>query len=595
MENIPELLRQKKNKLPVYGLIGFQIIVIGFLGVFLFTKTSKLIDVKKQTTGNVAGISTETVQARETVSIDGIPDSIAITIGDRTLNMQTQQFEFKINTREVEKEESESPTLLRRLINMVRRTPNEPETIDYITFNEAKLEYWVIDSFGDMEHPTRIQAQLESDEETGYIHTCIKGKSSARLPLNELFSTLKNSSELPEELQFGLNSSVLSSEEESITKICEEIEAIQDAFITVETENFEDASELDSYKFIRPEDLSNVLRFKLEDDEFLKVEIISEQTLENQLELLKVIADVEGSTQEFKTRDGNLYALGEYEPGRYLNIEKTLESLNEQLEQLEEFEYFPLVFDEVELEEGIDEDLTVYNFPTVLGNGELRFPIDPLAKTQAARDLLDELDAIVIEPNAEFSLVDSLESFSDDSYFIGENIFEAEDVRYSYFDSVGIVSSSVFRAALESGFPITSRLDKLKSIHLEEYGYPYSDISIATAVVLPDQPEIVIDLVGMTDEQIEREIERTSFIEDFTFLNDTKQSIILVVNHSIRDDRYLYVNIELYGGEGSKPRDVVINNMKREEFSQVANGGFIDRFTRRVNGSEEEFSIQYYK
>lgn len=617
MSNVPKLLkkREAEKKLPVKLLVLSQIAIIAYLGVFLFSKFSSagVNDFSKametmnienpfqkdsSNTPKVAGASIERASIESP-----IPPKIIIKIRDRAQILNTNEFGFKV----VEVEVDTSPQLSRKeqLITDVKTTVKKllkRDVVDpivlqrYLEFDQAKLEYWFLTHYGDMQTDKKIDSAISFEEDTNKVIGCNQGSPALRLPLNAIFQDLKTASDVPDRIEYDLEESVLTEDEELINRVCTKIDDLVSKVNVIEIEEFDDASKNKEYTFISKEVLHDVFNFRLEDNELI-FEVNDEQKLRDELKQLKVLVDVEVKNNKYVTKGENLYILGNHESGRYLNVDETINAFNEQSVELEGFKYFPFVFDETEEEAEIT-DLNVERFPLMIGTAQVKVPLDPLEQTGSVRRIVSRMNATIVEPESEFSFIDNLGTVSEsdaEKYFYAPVTFHDENTRYAYFESMSFVSTAFYRAAVNTGFPITQRTSRVKAPVEAYFGDNYDLQSFATFISSSEQPEITHDIIHLSEEEIQGEITKTSFEEDLKFFNDSDQRILIIINDSIKGDGQFYLDVEIYAEEEFTDREVKLKNFDKIPFTDGDFTGYVERFTQETIKGEEEFITKYYE
>jgi len=161
---------------------------------------------------------------------------------------------------------------------------------------------------------------------------------------------------------------------------------------------------------------------------------------------------------------------------------------------------------------------------------------------------LDEINNIIIDAGEEFSYIGAIGPQPNGTTKSGRPI------------APGICNSTttIFRAVLEAGLPITDRSSHAYYVPSYEWGY---DLNI-------------VDAAYYTDPKV-----------DFKFRNDTDYPILLKVEYS-RDSDYQYNTVKILTSSYSQKREVELTNWKIwDKWSKTNFKGAFDRVVR-VNGLE---------
>lgn len=607
LPDISRLPKKQNNFLNKYGvkaLVFTQIFIISGLSTFVLTRVSNLYSLKvaeqnnTEISGQVAGIST-----------DSLPEKILISIGNQVEYLETSKFDFEVKYLEETPETVEPESKIKIFLSIFKKK-EAPKVEKYIDFNQAKLEYWFLNKFKDQQTEDRISPEIAIDPETQVVIGCTVGNGSSKLPLTQIFNKLK-SLPLEESMEFKAIESQLTPEETNINSICDQINKFEAILLNIEIEEFnpeakpKDEPKIKEYPFIERDKIKELFEYKFIEEDLITIELKDEEKFLDELEILKVVIDVEPSKYDYKTRETTLYILGEFEAGRFLNIPDTMEAFYEELKKLNEFEEFPIVFDEIDQIDEI-ENLDIQRYPQIIGTGIVKTPLDPLKRTNSIKRLLNDLDAYVIPEEEEFSFIKFIGNNSEkENYLYGETLYNVEEVELNYYENIEAVSSLLYRSALETGLPITDRLQDMKANYTDYYTFPYSDGVITTSVILPskEEEEVIEEILEdseskTTEKNIDdekEEIINQAEPQDFRFLNDTGKPILLTTSNYIGDDGLLYLEINIYTTEVREPREVIIKKFKRNSFTSNTEEGFVEMFIREVDGKEEEFYTTFYK
>jgi hypothetical protein len=265
--------------------------------------------------------------------------------------------------------------------------------------------------------------------------------------------------------------------------------------------------------------------------------------LRDKLELYSKKSAIKPDVKDWKFKDNDIYLLSPYQKGRMLNVDRSYR--NFLLWQGESVS--PIVFDEVEKPEFVGR--IVYDFSKVVGEGKTRLAL----KVDGVRNIsisnaeggLMLIDGVKVLPKEHFSYIDevkkSQKSFSKE-YSIG----------YGTCNS----TTTIFRSALEGGFPIVERHSHGFVVESYAWGYPYNFVD---ASYFPD-PRV-----------------------DFKFTNDLPYPIYLKVIIT-RDDVYQYHTVQIRSAQATDERTVEVGDWKY--IDNYNSKSFTGQFSRTVKDKD---------
>lgn len=248
----------------------------------------------------------------------------------------------------------------------------------------------------------------------------------------------------------------------------------------------------------------------------------------------------------YKFKGNDVFILGSYQKGKQLNVEKTfINFVNWNGQSSDSI----LQYDVVELL-GF-EGKNVYDFTKIAGVGKTRL----LLKVDGARNPsisnaeggLMLINEVKVLPNEQFSYIDEVK--------LSQRSFANEySIGYGTCNS----TTTIFRAALEGGFPIDERHSHSFSVESYSWGYPYNFVD---AAYYPD-PRL-----------------------DFRFTNDLDYPVLMVVKLYDEGD-YRYHTVEIRTDSSVPDRRVEFGNW--EYIDKYSEKSFTGQFTRKVTGKNGE-------
>lgn len=303
-----------------------------------------------------------------------------------------------------------------------------------------------------------------------------------------------------------------------------------------------------------------VLGFKANTEEWYILD--EEVILDTLTNFIGIDVNDEENNSTIVTADANRVLLDKPDPQLVVDTATTLNTFRTWLKSPQVVE--PKV-ETMVMQPEIPPQIYDYDFSKVLGVGRTR--IDLIRNGQgnyavkAAEDGLEEVQYTILMPGEEFSFLDEIArqpgtSLTKSGRFIGAG----------YCNS----TTTLFRAALESGLKITDRTNHGYNIPSYDWGYP---INTVDAVMWAGDEEPI----------------------DLKFKNNYEYPIMIYFNKN-RDDTFQYHTVEIRGPQSAPQREVELHDWKKwDEFSPTS---FKASFKQTVkeNGViilEEEFYSHY--
>ncbi|RMD77190.1 hypothetical protein D6810_01710 [Candidatus Dojkabacteria bacterium] len=249
--------------------------------------------------------------------------------------------------------------------------------------------------------------------------------------------------------------------------------------------------------------------------------------------------------------NGKVYVFRNFSKGVYLSSDLTVDVILAYLNSKNAYQF-------ISLEEKYPEwynnpNLKVYDFTKVLGFGETRISvfnqnngvvvINP--SMVSARIGLDEINGFVVEPGEEFSFFNALRPTFVNGGWVTKS---HKPIDFGICNS----STTIFRAALESGLLITERW--WHSINVPSYEWPY--------------PLNLVDAAYQTHPKI-----------DLKFINNTKFPIMLKVDRW-QENGYEYKRVSVLTSSQQPERKVELLDWKK--WDDFGYGRFKGSFLRKV-------------
>jgi vancomycin resistance protein YoaR len=265
----------------------------------------------------------------------------------------------------------------------------------------------------------------------------------------------------------------------------------------------------------------------------------------------------------YKLIDGQIYIMKEGAAGREINVEATMNIidrwLNDQQTNLE------TIVNEIQAPERHQGN--VYNLTNLYAEGKSR--IDIIRDGRENRALgyahvgLEEIDDQILMPGEEFSFIRSInlgpDGLTEEGYGIGGGICNS--------------TTTLFRAALEAGFPITQRSPHTFYVTSYEWGYE----------------ENIVEATYNTDPQV-----------DFRFRNDLNYPVMLDFEFFRPGDNYQYHTVKVLTDPRAEKREVEIGNWNiqgRDGADDKIFRGSFDRIIKKDGRvvQTDTFESNYYR
>lgn len=271
--------------------------------------------------------------------------------------------------------------------------------------------------------------------------------------------------------------------------------------------------------------------------------------------------DTEAVEGNYEFLHDKILLFSQYSLGKELDVNATLSVLNEWL-NLAQFNKSPIVFNQ-KLPKVVQYGFPIYDFTNELAKGKTRIELKRNGFDNFVIPYtmfgLDEINKTIIYPGEEFSYIKAIAPQPNGTTKSGRPI------------NSGICNSTttIFRAALETGLPITDRSYHAFNVDSYNWGYPLN----------------IVDAAYFTNPVV-----------DFKFKNDFTEPIILVVSYE-KDTEYQYNSVSIYSSEKVEKRNVELSNWRI--WDKYGSKVFKGEFDRKVSIADkvlftDSFFSQYY-
>lgn len=299
-----------------------------------------------------------------------------------------------------------------------------------------------------------------------------------------------------------------------------------------------DTQKVDDYLVLHSENKQP--KWKLKDSQSLRNLIINYQITND-------IRVDEGEYEIINNRE--IYLYEPYTEGLYIDVESTESSIHQWIAS-NNLESDPIVYVKT-TPKVLSYGLPIKDFSQQLGIGNTRIELvrNGIENFIIAYTMfgLDEINKTIIESGEEFSYIEAIAPQPNGTTKSGRPI------------AGGICNSTttLFRAALEAGLPVTDRSYHAYFVQSYEWGYPLN----------------IVDAAYYTDPKV-----------DFKFKNDTGYPILVKVEYS-KDNDYQYNTVKLLTSSEAPLRSVELANWK--VWDKYSSTNFKGSFDRTVSENGE--------
>jgi vancomycin resistance protein YoaR len=280
----------------------------------------------------------------------------------------------------------------------------------------------------------------------------------------------------------------------------------------------------------------------------------SPQKIQDYLESLAPHINIEPTNAELKFESNRASVFVPSVDGKKLDINGSTKVIIDSL--LSNSVSVKLLIDPNEAEISLDK-INNLGINTLLSKGSSNFAGSPASRVHNIKIGAAKYNGIILKPGEEFSFNNLLGNVDAKNGYESELVIKGGGLVYEYGGGICQVSTTVFRAAIEAGFPITER--RPHSFPVRYYNPQGYDATIYPGVV------------------------------DLKFINDTPAHILVqsIINGN-------NISIEIYGSDDG--REVIVG--KPAYSDQKSNGAMKAYFMRTISykdgePKEEKFNSKY--
>lgn len=194
-------------------------------------------------------------------------------------------------------------------------------------------------------------------------------------------------------------------------------------------------------------------------EESIKKEIqqnLDQELVEAYLEKLAEQFDKEPKDPKMKIENGKVSVFSLSENGQAIDIEESLRLITERLKEKNFSGEINLAVKEIEPKIDIG-SINQLGIDTLLGEGHSNFKGSPTNRIFNINVATERFDGVLIKPGEEFSFVEILGEVDGEHGYLPELVIKKDKTEKEFGGGICQVSTTVFRAAINSGLEITAR------------------------------------------------------------------------------------------------------------------------------------------
>src|SRR3989339_53391 len=259
----------------------------------------------------------------------------------------------------------------------------------------------------------------------------------------------------------------------------------------------------------------------------------TEKVKEVLLNLISSEIDQEPLNAKFEIKNGRVIEFQDSRDGRKLKIEETIKKIEDEL-IFNGNKNIELVIQELKSELHT-EDINDFGIKEIIGTGHSNFSGSPENRRHNIKTGANAVNGALIKPGEEFSLIKTLGDINKETGYLPELVIKDNKTIPEYGGGLCQIGTTVFRATIKSGLPVTLRRN-------HSYRVSYYEPAGTDASIYDPWP-------------------------DFRFINDTKNHI-LIQTRIEGDDIYF----DFWGtrdGRKIKITDPVISNITKPEPTKI--------------------------
>lgn len=388
------------------------------------------------------------------------------------------------------------------------------ERIDFVyRLNEDSLRTELKNKFGDLETPVS-NAKLELESGNSFTFNIKEAVAGETINYNQAINELKANLAAGE-----IKLITLSSQIESASILKKDVSGFQseaDSLLALAPLSLEyrASSSQAIFKFeINKTKLASLLG--LEKSEAVKVTISDELATKFLESEIAPKIDKEPTKARFEVKNGKVDNFQVSADGLKLNITESIKALRNNLDN-KATSSVALIVDVVSDNKIVEADINNLGIKEIIGTGQSNFAGSPKNRRHNIAVGAAAVNGLLIKPGEEFSLVKTLGEVDASSGYLPELVIKENKTIPEYGGGLCQVGTTVFRAALNSGLPITARRN-----HSYRVAY-YEPAGMDAAIYIPN-PDVRFVNDSSNYILIQARIEGDNFYFDFWGVKDGRE------------------------------------------------------------------------
>ncbi len=293
---------------------------------------------------------------------------------------------------------------------------------------------------------------------------------------------------------------------------------------------------------------------------------------------------------KFKIEDGKVSVFSLNEKGRKLDEDKSLELLADYLENGSPRDSLDLPYQEINPEVAID-SIDSMGITSLIGEGQSNFKGSPKNRIFNIRVATKRFDGVLIKPGEEFSFVKVLGEVDGKHGYLPELVIKQNKTEPEFGGGICQVSTTAFRAAINSGLEITAR--KNHAYPVQYYNPPGMD-----ATVYVPKPDLRFKNNTPGYILIQTRIEGTQLFFDFYGTPDGRKINIIgpkILERNPDGSMKTTFTQQVLDKDGNLTREVVFNSSYDSPSKYPHPGSSTDVLTQKPNSWSDREWKDYKK
>lgn len=290
--------------------------------------------------------------------------------------------------------------------------------------------------------------------------------------------------------------------------------------------------------------------------------LVDSEQIESELMTISANTKVAAQMGEYKQKDGSIWLLSPIIKGSQLNSKQTITNIHSWLN--DSIQVIEPVYDDLSPE--LLKDKQVYDFTNIVAYGKTRIDIIRNGRNNAslvyAQYGIEAMDDVVVPAKARFSYIETIKPQPRGGMANGNPIR----------GGICNATTTIYRAALESGFQITERTGHGFYVPSYEWGYPMN----------------IVDAAYYTSPKL-----------DLAFINDYDFPILIDADIERPGDGWQYHTVAIRTSQQAPKRSVELVDWKK--YNVYSATRFTGEFTRVVKDTagsvirQDKFISRYYR